>query len=135
MPEGVAMHERPENHVILGKLIQAFIRAGWNPPTPSTRITRRILDDIAQGRDGNAMRNATLDLAPQQRAALTLTAIGLSGPEAATAMGISHETIRSHLKKARERLGASNTAHAVAIAVRHELIELPDDATSSTLAA
>jgi DNA-binding CsgD family transcriptional regulator len=123
------MTDKPDNHIILGKLVHAFIRAGWNPPPPSTRIVRHILEDMADGRDpmrGDvSIHNATLDLSPQQRAVLTLTAMGMAGPEAAEAMDISHETVRWHLKATRDRLGARNTAHAVAIALREEIIELP----------
>jgi DNA-binding CsgD family transcriptional regulator len=137
------MQETQKNHVVLGKLIQAFIRAGWNPPTPSSRIAERILDDLAEvgagrGRDsrhGDREPSSTV-LSPRQRAALTLTAIGMTGPKAAQAMDVSQETIKSHLKHARHRLGASTVAHAVAIALRDEIIALPDEAApSKSLAA
>jgi DNA-binding CsgD family transcriptional regulator len=136
------MHERSKNHVILGKLIHAFIRAGWNPPTPSSRIAGRILDDLAEvdagacrdSRQGNH-RPLSAALTPRQRTALTLTAIGMTGPEAAEAMDISHQTIKGYLKDARRRLGASTVAHAVAIALRDEIIEPPDDAPVKSLAA
>jgi len=133
------MADKPKNHIILGKLVHAFIRAGWNPPPPSTRITRHMLEDMAEGRDPLHQRasraTATLDLSPQQRTALTLTAMGMAGPEAAEAMGIAHETVRSHLKKTRDRLGARNTAHAVAIALCEEMIDLPDGSPAKQLAA
>jgi DNA-binding CsgD family transcriptional regulator len=139
---GCYVHESPKKHVMLGRLIHAFIRAGWNPPTPSSRVAQHLLDDLAEvgagegGGSGNGShRSSCAALTPRERTALTLTAIGMTGPKAAEAMDVSHETIRSHLKQARHRLGASTVAHAVAIALRDEIIEPPHDAPTKNLAA
>ncbi len=66
------MADKPKNHIILGKLVHAFIRAGWNPPLPSPRIAHHILEEMVEGRDPmhsdvSTATNATLDLSPQQR--------------------------------------------------------------------
>jgi DNA-binding CsgD family transcriptional regulator len=130
------MHGTPKNHIVLGRLIHAFIRAGWNPPTPSSLVARHLLEDIAEARqttDGNVVTDASLS--PQQRVALTLTAAGMNGPETAEVMEISHETVRSHLKQARHRLGASTLAHAVAIGLNEGIIDLPGEVPRKTLAA
>jgi DNA-binding CsgD family transcriptional regulator len=131
--------DKPDNHIILGKLVQAFIRAGWNPPRPSTRIMHHILEDMIEGRDpvhrDTAIDKATLDLSPQQRTVLTLTAMGVTGPDAAEALGISHETVRWNLKKTRARLGARTTAQAVAMALRKGIINLPGRPPGKQLAA
>jgi DNA-binding CsgD family transcriptional regulator len=133
------MTDKPNNHIILGKLVQAFIRAGWNPPPPSTRIMRHILEDMVEGRDpvhrDRAIDKATLDLSPQQRTVLTLTAMGMAGPHVARALGISHETVRWTLRKTRDRLGARTTAHAVAVAVARGIIELPQSPPGKQRAA
>jgi DNA-binding CsgD family transcriptional regulator len=136
------MQETRKNYVVLGKLIHAFIRAGWTPPRPSLRIDERIPDDLVEvdASERRAFRHdnsrpSSAVLSPQQRTALTLTAIGMTGPKAAKVMSVSHETIRSHLKHARHRLGASTVAHAVAIALRDEIIEPPDEARTKSLAA
>ncbi len=42
---------------------------------------------------------------------------------AAVSLEIAPDTIRAHVRHAREKLGARNTAHAVAIALRSGLIE------------
>ena len=130
------MRETPENHIVLGRLIHAFIRAGWSPPPPSSPIARHLLEDIADVRgptDGAVATEAPLS--PQQRVALTLTAAGMNGPETAEVMEISHETVRSHLKQARNRLGACTLAHAVAIALNEGIIDLPAEVPRRTLAA
>ena len=125
------MQETPRKHIVLGKLVRAFIRAGWNPPPPSSRIAERLLEDIAERCDQpeptTARLAASLVLTPQQRTALTLTALGMTGREAAEAMDVSHETLRTHLKLAKNRLGASTLAHAVAIGLSDEIIAVPND--------
>jgi DNA-binding CsgD family transcriptional regulator len=98
-----------------------------------------ILEDMVEGRDpvhrDTAIDKATLDLSPQQRTVLTLTAMGMAGPDVAGALGVSYETVRMHLKETRARLGARNTAHAVAIALQAGIIELGDRPPGRQLAA
>ena len=47
---------------------------------------------------------------------------GRTADEIASVLGLGMETVRSHLKKARAKLGARNSAHAVAEAMRQLLI-------------
>ena len=47
---------------------------------------------------------------------------GRTADEIANVLGLGMETVRSHLKKARTKLGARNSAHAVAEAMRQFLI-------------
>jgi DNA-binding CsgD family transcriptional regulator len=49
-------------------------------------------------------------------------ALGLTGPQAADALGISNETVKKQLAITRSKLNANTTAHAVAIAVSLDLI-------------
>jgi DNA-binding CsgD family transcriptional regulator len=53
---------------------------------------------------------------------LRLLADGLHLEEIGERLGIGAETVRTHLRKASERLGAANRTHAVAIAIRLSLI-------------
>jgi DNA-binding NarL/FixJ family response regulator len=53
---------------------------------------------------------------------LELLADGLSHEQIGERLQISSETVRTHLGKARERLGAENRTHAVALALRRGLI-------------
>jgi DNA-binding CsgD family transcriptional regulator len=53
---------------------------------------------------------------------LGLLADGLQLEEIGDRLGIGSETVRTHLRKASERLGAANRTHAVAIAIRLKLI-------------
>ena len=61
-------------------------------------------------------------LTPRELAVLRLVSMGTPYREVAEALGLGEETVRSHIKKAQSKLGARNTTHAVAEAVRQHLI-------------
>ena len=61
-------------------------------------------------------------LRPSQTRVLSLVAEGMTAGVVADELGLSHFTVRDHLKAIHAELGARNSAHAVAIAVRHQLI-------------
>jgi len=61
-------------------------------------------------------------LTKQQERVLILASNGFRRKQTALAMGIGEETVRNHLARARLRLKATNTTHAVAIAIRRGLI-------------
>jgi DNA-binding CsgD family transcriptional regulator len=61
-------------------------------------------------------------LTGREREVLTLLAQGLQLDEIAHRLGIGSETVRTHVRKASDRLGAANRTHAVAIAIRRRLI-------------
>jgi DNA-binding NarL/FixJ family response regulator len=54
---------------------------------------------------------------------LEFLAEGKSNKLIARTLTITEETVKSHLKNLYEKLGASDRAHAVAIALRQRLIE------------
>ena len=53
---------------------------------------------------------------------LTCLSHGLTLAQAAEVLGVGFETVRTQAKTARLRLGAKNTTHAVATALRLEMI-------------
>jgi DNA-binding CsgD family transcriptional regulator len=54
---------------------------------------------------------------------LSLLARGLSGPRVADRLNLSSETVRTHVRNAMGKLGASTRVHAVALALkRGELV-------------
>jgi len=63
-------------------------------------------------------------LTARERDVLELLARGLRHEQIAERLGIGSETVRSHVRNASERLGAVNRTQAVAIAVRHGLIDV-----------
>ena len=48
--------------------------------------------------------------------------VGYRIQQTARALGLSVETVRTHMKKAQQKLGANTTGHAVAEAMRLRLI-------------
>jgi DNA-binding CsgD family transcriptional regulator len=65
---------------------------------------------------------SALSLTPRELAVLRLFSIGKRVSEAAKHLELGEETIRSHLKKAEAKLGVHDRAHAVAQALRLQLI-------------
>jgi DNA-binding CsgD family transcriptional regulator len=61
-------------------------------------------------------------LTAREIAVLRLVSMGGQCHDIAQALGLGDETIRSHLKKAQTKLGVRNRAHAVAEALRQNLI-------------
>ena len=119
-----------EKRVAWGKLIHVFIKAGWNPPPPSSQAVERIAEDIKRitvNRSWGARdATATLALAPSHLRALILAAQGLTEKEAAMSAGVSYATMKTQVKAACQRLGARNKPHAIAIAARSGLIDVAE---------
>jgi LuxR family maltose regulon positive regulatory protein len=66
--------------------------------------------------------NATKTLTARELEVLGLLADGLAHDEIAARLGIGSETVRTHVRKASWRLGASTRTQAVATALRLGLI-------------
>lgn len=77
--------------------------------TPSERLTA----DIGQ---------ADVTVSPREAEMLSSIADGMRTRQAAAKLGITFETARTYLDRARDKLDAVNTTHAVAIAIRRGLI-------------
>jgi PAS domain S-box-containing protein len=56
-------------------------------------------------------------LTPREREIVHLVSLGAAGPEIAQELHISHETVRTHVRNAMEKLGARSRAHLVAKAL------------------
>lgn len=61
-------------------------------------------------------------LTPAESRCLQAASRGLEVTEAAVLLGIAPDTVKTHLKHARRRLRAKNTAHACCEAIRFGLI-------------
>ncbi len=62
-------------------------------------------------------------LTPREREVLTLVARGGTNEKVAQTLGISTETVQSHVRNAMGKLHADTRTEAVAIAIRHSLID------------
>jgi DNA-binding CsgD family transcriptional regulator len=85
------------------------------PLTPSARHSQsdRRPPAAAHRRRSTGARS----LSRRELQVLTLLARGASGPEAAAALGLSPETVRTHVKNATKKLDAHTRTHAVALAI------------------
>jgi DNA-binding NarL/FixJ family response regulator len=67
-------------------------------------------------------RNKTRELTQRERDVLRLLADGNSNEQIGSSLSISPQTVRTHVQKAMEKLGASTRVQAVATALRDSLI-------------
>jgi DNA-binding CsgD family transcriptional regulator len=69
--------------------------------------------------DGNhsGLGRRTRSLSPREREVLGLLARGLTGEQIAERLVLSPETVRTHIRNAREKLGASTRVEAVTMAL------------------
>jgi DNA-binding CsgD family transcriptional regulator len=84
------------------------------------RVARRMagLDPFPERSGSQERRVAERALTPGERHCLQGVAAGLRYHEVADVLGLSSETVRTNLERARRILGAKTMAHAVALALR-----------------
>jgi PAS domain S-box-containing protein len=70
---------------------------------------------IGDGNHSSGRRTRTLS--PREREVLALLARGLTGEQIAERLVLSPETVRTHIRNAREKLGASTRVEAVTMAL------------------
>jgi DNA-binding CsgD family transcriptional regulator len=83
-----------------------------------------LLDGKAPG--GRNSARSSPQLSPRQRDVIELVAEGLTSIQIAERLGVSPETVRTHLRNARLKLGASTKAQAVAVAMLRGEIQLAE---------
>ncbi len=88
---------------------------GYLQPEITGPLIRRVVADerVAAGHGTLTAREAQI---------LEAVADGRSNKEIAAALGIAEDTVKTHLRRLFEKLGASDRAQAVAIALRQRLI-------------
>ncbi|MDZ4375148.1 MAG: response regulator transcription factor [Phenylobacterium sp.] len=96
------------------------IDAGEPPLSPS--IARRILQRFHAPPEARPGLQADLaELSPRETEVLTLLARGLSGPEAARAIGLKPQTVAGYVKVIYQKLHVSSRAEAVLAAAQRGL--------------
>lgn len=90
--------------------------AGYLQAEVTLPLLKRLAHDA---RTGDGRRTLTL----REMQILEFLAEGQSNKLIARTLAVTDETVKSHLKNLYEKLGASDRAHAVAIALRQRLIE------------
>lgn len=71
-----------------------------------------------------AERARAPELTPREREVLELLSAGRSNKEVATDLGVSDETVKTHVKRVMEKLGVSDRTQAVTVALKRGLIRL-----------
>jgi DNA-binding NarL/FixJ family response regulator len=94
-------------------LLQAIARALAGESWIDPRLTPLLLGITAE---------TTPSLSPREREVLRLVSEGKKNEEIGKQLFISSDTVRTHLRRAITKLGASNRTQAVAIALRRSLI-------------
>jgi PAS domain S-box-containing protein len=74
--------------------------------------------------EGMRPQRRTRALSPREREVLALLARGLTGEQIAERLVLSPETVRTHIRNAREKLGASTRVEAVTMALLGREIQL-----------
>jgi DNA-binding NarL/FixJ family response regulator len=123
---GIVAHgERPERH-IASAAMQAGASAYVSRTAETAELRRAVAAAAIQERFVDPAvppKGSRGKLTGRQRQILQLLANGESTTVAARELGLSEETVKTHIKTALARLGARNRTHAVAIALRESLID------------
>lgn len=101
------------------ELVRAIRAAARGSGYLQAEITRPVLERFA--RQSAARLEARLS--PREADVARLLAEGLSNRQIARGLGLSEATVKSYLSQLFEKLGASDRAHAVALALRSRLID------------
>ncbi len=104
------------------ELVRALQAAAAGDAYIQAEVTRPLLARFAREvRDLPDGRFPTPS--PREQQVLSLLAEGLANKQIATELGISETTVKGYLRDLYEKLGAADRAQAVAIALRHRLID------------
>ena len=101
------------------ELIRAVQAAADGAGYLQAEITRPLLRKFAAFSEPDG----ELDLSPREREVLQLVADGMSTKQASVELGIAESTVKTYLRTLFDKLGATHRAHAVALALRHRIIE------------
>lgn len=97
------------------------LQYGGSPMSPS--IARKVLMRLQQNPSGNqAKETYDYNLTPREKDVLGCIVEGLSYKMIADRLGISYETVRSHVKKIYEKLHVASLTEAVAKAINQRIV-------------
>jgi PAS domain S-box-containing protein len=85
-------------------------------------VLRRLRGSRSANGDDNASDAA---LTGRELEIVEMIALGLTGPEIASELHLSHATVRTHVRNAMNKLGAHSRAHLVAKALGDGIVPLP----------
>jgi two-component system nitrate/nitrite response regulator NarL len=83
------------------------------------QLTKTFIEEVQHADEAPA----TTPLSKREREILQMVANGSTTKEVARDLGISPHTVKTHLERIFEKLGANDRAQAVAIAIRTGLVQ------------
>ena len=105
-----------------GYLLKSMLRKELVETIRSVHAGRRkISADIASEM---AEHMADDELTSRERDVLALVAAGNANKEVAARMGVSEETVKTHMKNVLTKLGARDRTHAVVVALKRGIIDI-----------
>lgn len=97
-------------------------------PALTPGLARRVLAEFAQPRRSAEKERHPDDLTEREREVLELLVRGVtSNRKLAKELNVSENTVKFHLRNILEKLHLNNRAEAVGYALRHHMVDLPDD--------
>ena len=105
--------------VSVDELTEAIRAAHAGRPTLAPEAAQVLIQATRTTREGPELGH---DLTPREREVLALMVEGLNNPQIGERLFISVTTVRSHVSNIFSKLGVSNRAEAVALALRNELV-------------
>jgi DNA-binding NarL/FixJ family response regulator len=84
-------------------------------------LTREFIQEISQLTRGE--QNVSTPLSAREVEVLQMIAYGSTNREAAEALHLSPQTVKTHLERIFNKLGVSDRTRAVAVALKHGIVE------------
>jgi len=112
-----------DDRELRGRIVVELVRRGWRPPRLDSHAAERLIDHLETAHH----HNRQLVLSPTELRTLELFANGGQEGVVAERLKVSRETVRQRMKSVRRKMGVGTAAHAVALAVHRDWIQVDDE--------